>query len=51
MGNVNAYLRENLPELSEARIYVAPNIEEKKLNRQSRQVTPRETGFSPVRGD
>ncbi|WP_414433213.1 hypothetical protein [Alcanivorax sp. IL2] len=32
MGNVNAYLRENLPELSEARIYVAPNIEEKKLN-------------------
>ncbi|AWH20115.1 hypothetical protein [Stenotrophomonas sp. ZAC14D2_NAIMI4_6] len=32
MGNINVFLRERLVEISAKRIYIAPNIEEKKLN-------------------
>ncbi|KGT46405.1 hypothetical protein [Acinetobacter sp. HR7] len=33
MSNINIYLREELPKLSEKDIYIAPNIPEKKLNK------------------
>lgn len=32
MTNINAYLRENLPSISDKNMYVAPEIDEKKLN-------------------
>lgn len=32
MGNINAFLRERLADISAKRVYIAPNIDEKKLN-------------------
>ncbi|WP_340572496.1 hypothetical protein [Stenotrophomonas sp. G106K1] len=32
MGNIKAFFRERLVDISTKRIYIAPNIEEKKLN-------------------
>ena len=33
MSNINVYLREELHKISEDRVYIAPNIPEKKLNK------------------